>query len=498
MLVSCLRTLLPFALGLASACAATSRPNFVFIIGDDISAEDFGCYGNPGIRTPNIDRMAAEGLRFTNAYLTASSCSPSRCSIITSRYPHNLETASELHAELPPGIPLFPTLLRRAGYHTVQSGKAHFGTSKGGGAVRPVGPAAEAFDVGGDGEVDELKGGKGGENRWLDHLRGRPPEKPFFMWFASHDAHRNWDPSSFSGINRPADVTVPPYLVDTPETRLDLARYYDEITRLDYHVGEVLRELKRQGVLEQTVVIVMADNGRPFPRSKTQLYDDGIKTPLIIRAPQLGKRSGVVAGLVSSIDLAPTILEIAGVPAPLSFQGVSILPMLANPAAVVRDFVFAERNWHNFTAHVRMVRFGDFVYLRNAWPDLPLPGASDTFYSPSADALKELHVAGKLTEAQRNVFLAPRPSEEFYDLRTDPQQLKVNAPLPANHPTLGKLRTVLTRWERETGDTVQSKPTPTDVDYQTGKKTTEFWRGIPAGAEAHAAQINHPGPVRDR
>lgn len=493
-----LRTLLPLVVGLASVCAASPRPNFVFIIGDDISAEDLGCYGNAGIRTPNIDRMAAEGLRFTNAYLTASSCSPSRCSIITSRYPHNLGTASELHAELPPGIPLFPTLLRRAGYHTVHSGKAHFGTSKNGGAVRPVGPAVEAFDVGGDGEVDELKGGKGGENRWLDHLRTRPPEKPFFMWFASHDAHRNWDPSSFSGINRPSDVTVPPYLVDTPETRLDLARYYDEITRLDYHVGEVLRELKRQGVLEQTVVIVMADNGRPFPHSKTQLYDDGIKTPVIIRAPQLVKKTSVVEGLVSSIDLAPTILEIAGVTAPPSFQGVSLLPMFANPAALVRDFVFAERNWHNFTAHVRMVRSGDFVYLRNAWPDLPLPGASDTFYNPSADALKELHAAGKLTEAQRNVFLAPRPSEEFYDLRTDPQQLKVNAPLPANHPVLGKLRAVLTRWERETGDTVQSKPTPTDIDYKTGKKTTEFWRGIPAGAEAHATQINHPGPVRDR
>ncbi len=498
MLLNLPRTLLPLVVALAPACAAPPRPNFVFIIGDDISAEDLGCYGNAGIRTPNIDRMAGEGLRFTNAYLTASSCSPSRCSIITSRYPHNLETASELHAELPPGIPLFPTLLRRDGYHTVQSGKAHFGTSKGGGTVRPVGPAAEAFDEGGDGEVNELKGGRGGENRWLDHLRTRPAGKSFFMWFASHDAHRGWDPSSFSGINRPADVTVPPYLADTPETRLDLARYYDEITRLDHFVGEVLLELGRQGVLDQTVVILMADNGRPFPRSKTRLYADGIKTPLIVRAPQIVKTPGLVAGLVSSIDLAPTILEIAGVTAPPSFQGVSLVPMLADPAATVRDFVFAEHNWHNFTAHVRMVRSGDFVYLRNAWPDLPLPGASDTFYNPSADALKKLHAAGNLTEAQRNVFLAPRPSEEFYDLRTDPQQLKIGAALPTNHPALGKLRAVLTRWERETGDTVQSKPTPSDVDYKTGKKTVEFWRGIPAGAEAHAAQINQPGPIRDR
>ena len=126
----------------------TSRPNFVFIIGDDISAEDFGCYGNPGIHTPNIDRLAAQGLRFTNAYLTASSCSPSRSSIFTSRYPHNLETAAELHGLLPEGIAMFPKLLRDSGYYTAHAGKAHFG----GESDVLSGPALAAFDLGGDGE----------------------------------------------------------------------------------------------------------------------------------------------------------------------------------------------------------------------------------------------------------------------------------------------------------------------------------------------------------
>ena len=140
----------------------TSRPNFVFIIGDDISAEDFGCYGNPGIHTPNIDRLAAQGLRFTNAYLTASSCSPSRSSIFTSRYPHNLETAAELHGLLPEGIAMFPKLLRDSGYYTAHAGKAHFG----GESDVLSGPALASFDPGGEGE-------QRGERR-----AAPPPQRP--------------------------------------------------------------------------------------------------------------------------------------------------------------------------------------------------------------------------------------------------------------------------------------------------------------------------------
>ena len=483
-----------FAWCASAAAAAEARPNFVFIIGDDISGEDFGCYGNPGIRTPNIDRLAAEGLRFTNIYLTASSCSPSRSSIITSRYPHNLDTAAELHGVFPAGVAMFPKLLRDAGYHTIHSGKAHFGTT----SDKLDGPAAAAFVVGGDGERDDLKGGHGGENRWIEHLRARPKDKPFFTWFASHDAHRPWDADSFVGLNRPADVRVPAYLVDTPETRIDLAHYYDEITRLDHYVGEVIRELARQKVLEQTVIIFMADNGRPFPHSKTQLYEDGIKPPLIIRWPAGIPRPARTDSLVSSLDIAPTVLELAGIARPESFQGVSLLPLLRDPTATVRDFVFAEHNWHNFAAHVRMVRHGNYVYMRNAWPHLPEPGASDTFYNPSADALKALRAQGKLTPLQANVFQVPRPTEEFFDLAADPGQERNLAVGPTPPAALARLRADLTRWTNETGDTVPVKPTPSNVIFETGEKTPEFWRGDAPGASAHAVGINAPGPVRDR
>ncbi|HRE82225.1 MAG TPA: sulfatase [Opitutaceae bacterium] len=476
---------------LAATLAAASRPNFIIIIGDDISAADIGSFGNTGIRTPNIDRLAIGGRVFDQAYVTSSSCSPSRCSLLTSRYPHNLETAAELHGALPAGLPLLPQLLREAGYYTVQSGKAHFGETPG----RVTGPALAAFDVVGDGELDENAGGKSGANRWADRLRERPRDRPFFMWFAAHDAHRVWDAESFTGKAQPADVRVPPELVDTPETRKDLAHYYDEIMRLDHYVGEVMTELARQEAWEDTVVVFLTDNGRPFPRAKTRLYDDGIKTPLIIHAPKVIFQPGRTSALASTIDLTPTLLEIAGVARPPTFQGVSLLPVLHDPAATVRDYIFAEQNWHNFAAHVRMVREGAFVYMRNAWPERPLPGASDTYYTPSADDLKARRDTNQLNTLQKDVFLAPRPTEELYDLSSDPIQ-KVNLARVTQPPeALSRLRAVLDRWTKETGDTVPTQPTADNIDLETGKRSP-LRRGDPPGAATQAAQIHAPGPVR--
>lgn len=475
------------ALGFA-AFGQAPRPNIVFIIGDDISAEDFGCYGNRGIRTPNLDRLAAESIRFNNGYLAISSCSPSRCAFLTGRYPHNLGTAAELHGKLPPGVAMFPQLLRAAGYYSAQAGKTHFGENWN----ELTGPAVDAFEVGGEGKEPA---GPSGAGQWIARLRDRPKDKPFFLWFGSHDAHRPWDKNPFNGLNRPEDVRVPPYLVDTPETREDLAHYYDEITRFDHHIGEVMQELARQRVLDNTVVIVTADNGRPFAHSKTQLYEDGIKMPLLIRWPQAGLSARQTDALASAIDVAPTVLELAGVPKAATIQGVSLVPVLKDPQATVRDVVFAEHNWHNFMAHIRLVRAGGDVYLRNAWPDLPLTGKRD---DPSSEALHALRAAGRISPLQENIFIAPRPAEEFYDLAADPMQARnlAGTVAPAR---LNRMRALLDRWTRETGDSVPSaaKRTPADVDYTTGRKKTEFWRGEPPGASANALRINHPGPIRE-
>jgi arylsulfatase len=201
-----------------------ARPNFVLIMGDDISVDDFGCYGHPHIRTPNVDALAAGGIRFTNAYLTASQCSPTRCSIITGRYPHNTG-APELHMPLPEGQPLFPLKLKQAGYYTVAAGKWHMGSY----------PKA-AFTL-------RLSGkGPGKEEDWVSCLRERPLDKPFFMWFASTDAHRRWNPDEHAKPHKPQDAVIPPYMADRPGTRKDLASYYDEVQRLD------LRRIGRAGI----------------------------------------------------------------------------------------------------------------------------------------------------------------------------------------------------------------------------------------------------------
>lgn len=479
-----------------TALPQPTPPNIVFIIADDVSAADLGCYGNTGVRTPHLDRLAARGLRFNRAYVTAPSCSPSRCSLLTSRYPHNLETAAELHGDLPVGLPLFPVLLREAGYYSMQAGKAHFGTMAGRGVQNVTGPATAAFDLTGGGEPVPGDGGYGGEEQWLARLRERPHGQPFFAWLASHDAHRIWDAEEFAGRHRLEDVVVPPSLVDTPETRQDIAHYYDEIGRLDHHVGEVVAELARQGVLDDTMIVFLADHGRPFPRAKTHVYEEGVRTPLIILPPaRLEVRPRVVESLVSSIDLAPTCLAMAGVTVPLTFQGVSLLPIFSDPKATVRDVAFAEQNWHNFPAHVRLVRHGDWAYLRNAWPDLPLPGASDTFYNPSAMALKERHSAGTLSTVQENPFWCPRPAEELYELTGDPAQAVNRAGDPSASARLAQMRDLLDRWTRETGDTVPTRPTPPDTDYATGNRLGPACHGEPPGASAGAVRINAPGPV---
>ena len=170
-------------------------------------------------------------------------------------------------------------------------------------------------------------------------LQERPKDKPFFMWFASYDAHRNWDEAIFLERHDPDKVNIPKYLAEGQGTRQDIARYYDEIARLDYHVGEIEKELEKQGVADNTIIIFMADNGRPFPRCKTRVYDSGMKTPFIIKWPQGIKEAGKVCNsLVSAIDIAPTILELCNVPVAECFQEKNFLlclPILNNRFATM-------------------------------------------------------------------------------------------------------------------------------------------------------------------
>ena len=262
---------------------------------------------------------------------------------------------------------------------------------------------------------------------------------------------------------------MPPHLPDTPEVRGELALYYDEIARLDANVGKVVAELERQGVADNTVILFISDNGRPFPGAKTTMYDTGIRTPLLARWPKGIGRGLVADGLVSSVDLAPTILQLAGVPIPPTVQGRSFAPMLTDPTARTRAEVFAEKNWHDYEDRVRAVRTERFKYIRNDYADLAGTPSADAGRSPTMDAIRRLHTAGGLTPLQARIFVQPRPAEELYDVVADPQETNNLATDPRHAATLADLRGRLEAWGRETGDARPACRTPDEFDRATGK-----------------------------
>ncbi len=466
--------------------AAAKRPNAILFIADDISDEDIGCYGHPTIKTPNIDALAAKGLRFTNAYLTISSCSPSRCSIITGRYPHNTG-APELHTRLPGGQIRFPELLRQTGYYTALSGKNHM-----------FGNKDRAFDL--------ISGGKGPgkEQDWVDIARKRPKDKPFFFWFASTDAHRDWQQDDSAPTYSADDAVVPPYLIDGVATRNDLAQYYHEVSRFDRYIGDVVKELKAQGELDNTLIIVMADNGRPFPRSKTRLYNDGIRTPFIMHYPLRIKSAGLSPSLISSIDVSATILDVTGTPKHERIQGVSLAPFFTNPLATVRDMVFAEHNWHVHKNHERMVRMGDLLYIKNNFPNQQVL-CSEAYKFDAGEELWTAHAEGRTTAAQKLFFANPAPAEELYLVSKDPDQLNNIVGHREHETVLRQMRQLLADWTKQTGDTIPENPSE-DRDIAPRVENGKFippggkkkgWKhGEMPGASTGAETINHPGPIR--
>jgi arylsulfatase A-like enzyme len=454
----------------ASALFAATPPNIVLIIADDMNWNDCGAYGHPSIRTPNIDRLAAGGMRFQHAYLTANSCSPSRPSIITGRYPHNTG-AEQLHWPLPEGSKTFVEQLKDAGYYTAAAGKWHLGD-----AVR--GSFDDIFEASTAGFV--LPTGEGnapgrmvaaapsGCEAWLPTLKNRPKEKPFFLWLAALDPHREYEDGVLDPPHALNDVIVPPHLPDTPEVREDLRLYYDEIGRLDQYVGHVMAELDRQGVVDETLVLFISDNGRPFPRDKTSLYDGGIRTPWIVHWPEHVDAGSVSRSLVSSIDIAATLLAAAGLPAPEPFEGVSFLPILDDPATKVRSHVFAEDHWHDYEDHARSVGTQRWKLVRNDYPDLPATPSADAGRSPTWQTMLRLENAARLTAPQLACFESPRPRYELFDLESDPHELSNLAASPAHRHVLAELIATLDRWTERTGDYLPSRRTPDEFDRVTG------------------------------
>lgn len=415
----------------AASAVRAEPPNIVVFIADDAGWSDFGVYGNDVIRTPNIDRLAHSGLLVRRAFLTTSQCSPSRISMLTGMYPH-ATGAEDLHMPLPDGSVILPSLLATRGYFTGSMKKQHYG-----------GPVAEQqFD-------------------WYDKetasafpaFLDAAGDRPFFLWVGFTDPHRPFPArGDVQPPHDPARVKVPPYLADTPETRADLAVYYDAISRMDSEIGQFMDELERRGLRENTLVIFLSDNGMPFPRAKATAYDEGIRTPLIFSWPAVIQPGATYDGLVSTIDLAPTLLEIAGTRATESMQGESIRAMLTDPTVPGRQYVFSERNWHDNDEHIRSLRTDRFKLIRNAYVELPHGTPADLGESPSFRSLIRLRAQGQLTPAQARLFEVPRPRIELYDLERDPWEVENVAASEEHWKLARELAAVLDRWMDETGD----------------------------------------------
>ncbi|MXN75680.1 sulfatase-like hydrolase/transferase [Burkholderia sp. 4701] len=429
------------------AVSAGARPNIVFIAAEDITTL-VGAYGDATVPTPNLDQLAREGIRYTHAYQVAGVCAPARAGVITGMYPtsvgaHNMRTLSGTGAEgaagdssfapgmrtysvvLPPDVRPFPQHLRAAGYYTTNNTKTDYQF------IAPV----TTWD----------------ENGPAASYRYRPPGAPFFAMYTLFTTHESMltarkDPLAVD----PATLKVPPIFPDTPAVRGDLARQYTNIAIMDRHLGELIRQLKADGVYDNSVIVFYADNGGTLPWYKREVIERGTHVPLIVRFPG-GRNGGTIDDrLVSGIDLAPTVLSLAGVPIPPHVQGRAFA---GAAQAAQRRYVFAARDrMDSEYDRVRMVRDARYQYVYNYEPGLPwYQNIAYRMQLPMMVDILRLRAAGTLPDTTARWFRT-KSVEELYDLERDPWELDNLASDPAYRDKLVELRTAFRQWTRDVGD----------------------------------------------
>ena len=459
----------------AALRAATPRPNIVMIVADDHGLDALGCYGNPVIKTPHLDALAADGTRFTHAFCTTASCSPSRSVILSGQHNHRNGMYGlqhdDHHFQSFDRVKGLPVLLGEAGYRTARIGKFH---------VAPE--SAYAFHT-------VLSGGAANDPATI----GRSPvemaertrevlastdARPFFLYFASDDPHRanavlpsgkpTFDtypqpnsfgtrPAGYPGIDpvryRPADVRVPAYLPDTPASRAELAEYYQAVSRLDQGVGRLIALLKSAGQYENTLILYLSDNGAAFPGAKTTLYDPGMRLPLIVRTPGRKNPGAVQSALVSWADLTPTLLDVAGVTTDRTqFDGRSFRAALDGTAVSGWDTVFASHTLHEVTMYypMRVVRTRQHKLIVNLASELPYPFALDLIKSPTW--ISATASGGKLYGRRTIEKFLHRPRFELYDLDRDPDEVTNLADSPAHAALQADLLSRLKEFQTATKD----------------------------------------------
>jgi N-sulfoglucosamine sulfohydrolase len=446
---------------------STEQPNIVVFIADD-GGMDYGCYGNRVIQTPNIDALAENGLRMTRAFLTAPQCSPSRTSMLTGRFAHTIGTEDLHHTEMSDTLKTLPGELKKAGYFTGVMLKEHFGTH-----------IAKDFMYHDNGFRPDYVEGKWDEKalgyfrEFLEEAGGRP----FFMWLGFVDPHRPYkdEVNAALAVHDPSDIkTVPPYLADMEDTKADLAAYYDEIHRMDKRIGEMVTELDKRGMTQNTIIIFISDNGYPFPRGKGSLYDSGIQTPMVIQWKGKIKPGIVYEEMVSTIDLTPTLLDIAGITPAEEFYGRSFKPALFDQTVPGREMIFAERNWHGWDDYIRCIRTKKYKLVYNGYSDLIL-GAVDGYSSPSWTDLRDLWKSEHLKPGQKQVFEHPRPHIELYDLEKDPYEINNIADRQEHiNTTVRTLFSEIAEWQKETLD---HPPYKRRLDDKIDRVTGAYYNG---------------------
>jgi N-sulfoglucosamine sulfohydrolase len=430
-------TMIVAAISTAGGATNAKPPNILWISCEDI-CPDLGCYGDRYAYTPNVDKLAREGIRFDHAYSVSGVCAPSRSAIITGMYPTTVSTHHmRCKAVPPPYVKCFTEYLRAAGYYCTNNVKTDYNFDA------PI----TAWD----------------ECSRKAHWRHRAPGQPFFSVFnltVTHESQIRCTPEQFTQHmlkvppehrHDPTKAVLPPYYPDTPIVRNDWARYYDLITAMDLQFADLLKQLEEDGLADETIVFFFGDNGRGLPRAKRWVYDSGIHIPLVIRLPGQRDRGSVCGDLVSFLDFGPTVLSLAGVKVPGHMQG---RPFLGSQKAEPRKYVFAARDRMDETYDIiRAVRDKQFKYIRNFKPGRPY--AQYIGYAEEMPTLKEmrrLNKEGKLTGPQKIFFLPEKPEEELYDCTKDPYEINNLAGTPEHHDTLIRMREALKEWMKATKD----------------------------------------------
>lgn len=433
----------------------SQRPNILFVLSDDHSAKFLSPYGDSLIRTPNFERFARQSMRFDRAYVTSPQCVPSRASLMSGQSPVRIQM-TRFSAPLPADVVTYPELLRAAGYYTGICGRSYHLDGSG----RVPEASSTVFDKHGlrtfDKRVDYLPtGGQEQVPKLMNDFFDRLPKgKPFFLQVGFSDPHRPLDKGAIPQPHDPNKLVLPPFFPDTKQLREDLARYYDEVARLDGYFGNVLKTLEDRGLARNTVIVFMGDNGAALLRGKGTLYELGVRVPLLVHWPGVVKPGASTEEIVSGEDLAPTFLEAAQVAAPKEMSGQSFIKLLRGEPFEGRKYAFSERGAHGSSLPTSSASFDlgrcaiakTHKLIYNAlWqiPYAPVDFGGDPFWKE----IQALHKNGKLAPELSNLYFSPtRPMFELYDLKSDRHEMNNLAGKPEHAAIERELKGALQEW----------------------------------------------------